>query len=1230
MNKLLFLIIVIFLINLTNVFAGNESHANDTYYYNASLIWNADNSLTEDNSSFAIVGVANGDPALVTDNMRCGRASVAFDGTGDYIGFDGTSLSGSMDAQENFSVEYWFKTTTSNTDYHITRLNAGSQTPYWRISITGTGQTVFLVAGTTNDWGGNCLVSTGNDDGIWHHIINVFNRTGSTKTSGQVYIDGTIIGTGGSCITDSDIGTTAGFRGTNLTIGAGEAGAQPSTTNLDGVIIHNRSLTSDEVEERYNNSDCTLLTNVTVAPGPPDTTPLDINLINLTEEGGLGQIIFGGGVEKNFTGEAKTNSSTATVHINTSEIGTCAMVDDNRALNYTDMIAYNPNSECSTTGGVDHHICTLTNDNATLTEGFYNFSVACKDANGNEKLNGTLFTINITNTPPPDAVILFLDGLNESRKYEFRSKVNISANCTRTLVGGCNITLSITSPNGLNVSTGINFTDFIFNITILRNVNFSEGPSSKTLTESGFVNVTSDNKTIMERVAFNITSAGTTTNINISYFSKEKRFMGDLKSIYLEQNEFLESNIFKKAINFTYTSGGSEFIFSNLTEIDNPINLSFRLSGFDLDADNEFNYLEQFNGTKESIGINHTLTHQVDAPLGVFDDFITNTSKWTFDQNCKEVTYETVPGFLTVNGDNCETSYNDNAADMRNTSKITVLMDIGIDQRPGGGDILQWFATDGTSSIEIGRTNANAKYANFTFDATKSDSTEWNYHPNVTGGQITDISPLDFDKPIKLKLKQGAWDFIRWDKVEWSGAWLNYSNNGTYNSVGNVTSKVLNVSKTNISKATLSVGDYQPDKTRIDYYLSNTCNNTIPIFEPVTPEISHTFASVGNEICWRAVLNSSNNFTSPVVRKVFVKIVSTSLENITVDLGNDGIVDFTHTGRLNSTTGSLFVNLTPTTNELNTIKISSASAGLLQVDQFKLNASINPVVLDETLFEDCTNCSINFNFSGSNLIVDALEFDFLGSWNYTAIATSNGFRDEKIIQIYYSNFNISLPGDYDWYDVFPSSNNATNVTPYLQTETTPIWNASNLAYDEPIDIYVRTNDTVPSCLNITYTNNSFRREKVVNESIVWENRTSVQLANDNLVNGSAVVFNQSGGLTIGANNYTVDYADGMITLNTTNASDYLDRTQVGINYSLFVHDFDLNQNFTFQLNQSYQKILTNISVDTVNFPSRGIWNWWNLRDCSNRFEIPWFFFSAICEDCVFKASYLGNLSIIET
>ncbi len=1020
--------------------------------------------------------------------------------------------------------------------------------------------------------------------------------------------------------------------------------------------------------------------------------PFNITLINLTSEAtsasSIGQVLFNNTLEQiGINGEGRTNVTTPTFHINTSSIGTC-IITPGLNINYSDAEA-DGYTDCDTTGNT-HHICTLPIGNATNRTGVHPISIPCKDNAGNQNQTATfgIFFVNITDPIEPNAtglilngsifrkdkndtsinftfsatdnvdetfiaklyidniltitnnsyingtnasymidvttigvhtvyvnytdsynninqseivfftvnqeaqVTLLLDGVADTRKYEYRSWANISANCTSSLGGNCTIEIDLDAPGyGFNFSSGINNTHFRFNITILREVNFTDIGNTSTLTATGPINITSDNKTMIVNVSIEIKSADESSDVNISYLGETITFVGTLKTIYLENNKFIESTVIKDAVNLTYTSGGSNFIFADLIGVNNPINMSFRLTGFDSDLGNEFSYTEHFNGTAGSVGFNETLTSQADAPLGIFDEFRINVSgRWSATGSSCTPSLEYAStgnsfflssSFGSAGSANCIASvdYNAPEVDFRNSSRIEIILArIGSCNRDlnadcGSADYRFFlYATDGTSKVQLDgdfheQCSGNPSsvstnvIVNYTLIKKSDDYKTWEVIRNGSSQGTKGLGSLDFEnKQIKFRVSPQADSGTGGGcsssagttlyEVKVSGALLNRStNNGTYKSEGNTTSGIINKSPTNLIKATLSWTAYEPDGTQVLGYVSNIMDEENPTFEQVTNGITHTFSTVGNYSGVRFSLSSTINITSPIVRKYTYEVIASSISNVTVDLGNDGTIDFEHVGNLNATTGSLFVNLSPNPNQLNTIKISSETAGIIQVDEFKVNSTINPILLRNASFEDCSFCIINFSFSGSNLIVSNLKFDFLGSWNYTAVARSASLKTSKIIQIFYSFFNVSIGSAYDFYDVFPASRNSTNVTPYRQTTNLPVWNLTNLGYDEVNDIYVKTNETLNACINVSYNNHSNRTDPA---------------------------------------------------------------------------------NFNFFLNTTYQKILTNITATTITTPNthKGIWNWWDLYGCTNRFELPWVHFSSICSDCVFNQEFLPELNLI--
>ena len=262
---------------------------------------------------------------------------------------------------------------------------------------------------------------------------------------------------------------------------------------------------------------------------------------------------------------------------------------------------------------------------------------------------------------------------------------------------------------------------------------------------------------------------------------------------------------------------------------------------------------------------------------------------------------------------------------------------------------------------------------------------------------------------------------------------------------------------------------------------------------------------------------------------------------------------------------------------------------------------------------------IKLNFSGSPLTINGLQQDFYGSWNYTVFARFGDILRQQIVQVFYSDFNITHPSKYAYYDVFPSSGNQTNLTPYLQSDSTPIWNFTNQAYDEVIDIYVRTNASLNACMNITFGNNSNRSNpanNLIKLNISWQKiETNITLPGVN----NFTQINESV-------NMTINSTSGPNTTNLNNSSVILNlQEEVRNASSPFVQ---LNRNVDYRINYTTGNFtLINVSYNqtrlfvTYNHTKEIVswernWNWVDLYSCTSGLYLPWFHFAGICTDCV--------------
>ncbi len=873
--------------------------------------------------------------------------------------------------------------------------------------------------------------------------------------------------------------------------------------------------------------------NVTCILLGEDIQPPFINQTNITSEGGLGQLVnlsdpFCHGIGCVLP---KINDTTPQVRVTTNETATCAFINDNRNLNYTDMIEYNPSSKCSTTGSTEH-TCTLTEDNATTT-GLHNYSTGCKDSNGNENLTGFMFTINISNPTegvPRANITLLLNGQNNTRRYENPVRIDIGGTIN-VIARVVNITIQIneeartciTIDNQINISCSTGNWSYYLNVTELRQDKILNKSLSVNMS-GGISNISIESDKYSDVLFFTINLTGyeleseypVGIEIDIDQDNKSDVVLpGKLRGNVVETNTFLADNINRSGYNITFQTGGSITILINVTSESNILNFSLEVSGNDLDVDNEVSLIEHFNGTDGTFGFNDTLTYHADAPLGVFDEFAADNSKWSLTKSgsCEpSFDYQSSSLLISLNASGAfsctaDIDYNDLVADMRNTSLITLIFRDAVTCSDSGDGKITIYATDGTSKVELDVESRGVcppeedEVRNLTLIKQSDDYKTWIVTGNVSETGNKDLSSLDFDKQIKLSFHLTASGgnpgigkaILELLELNWGGVWLNRSkNNGTYKSGGNITSNVINVTKTNISRAIItSVAEYKPTGTDIIYYLSNTCNYTKPIFESVTPGVIHTFDTVGNELCWRANLNSSVNISSPVVRKLTIEIIKGSLENVSADLGSNGIIDWIFPDILNSTTsprvvnGSLsgFVNYRAE-NCLNSlvceypITFSSLTGGTLGITKANTTVSISDINFNISKVQNKSIINISFSFKKGLLELLGINLNFRGQKNFTINATHSDNitflknKESQIVWFRFSKFNWSLPYTFTR-TIVPygiRTVNSTNVTPFGQTETIPIINLTNQAQNE-FNIGLKMNQTF-DCLEVKVLNSS--------------------------------------------------------------------------------------------------------------------------------------------------------------
>jgi len=270
-------------------------------------------------------------------------------------------------------------------------------------------------------------------------------------------------------------------------------------------------------------------------------------------------------------------------------------------------------------------------------------------------------------------------------------------------------------------------------------------------------------------------------------------------------------------------------------------------------------------------------------------------------------------------------------------------------------------------------------------------------------------------------------------------------------------------------------------------------------WESVTENVEHSFSDVGKHIKWKAIvnLNQSEGVYHNNTWWISGVTVNTSMsnpKNITLDFGGEGLVNYTLGGEINSTNGTILVDLsdhnisTAFTSKRSLydhtyeipLVISSDSQGLISLTNFNLTYDPNPIILNHTSFqsklgnssEGFLNVSIPVGTYAGNITFNDFSYVYKGgNQTYEIIAHDESYSLNVSYNLtyFYSSFLKNLP--YDWTDkifVMPRSNNEKNISFYGQTSSIPLFNLTTTNYGgRNLNLTIRVNETHP-CMNITW------------------------------------------------------------------------------------------------------------------------------------------------------------------
>lgn len=264
---------IIFCLNLISAYDWNFSNSAD-YIYNASEIivsggnaylngtistpvyswWHLNEgsgTFVNDSSGNNRNGTNLGSPTWVSGKL--GNA-LQFNGLNQYVDFG--NLTGNFERTQSFSVELWFKTSSTGTGQIIISkiLPSGSFTG-WEIYYDGTATNNIyfdLISQVSSSMLRVYCSPSVVADNNWHHLVITYD--GSSSPSGvKFYFDGVLKTTG----TTTNTLTSSILTSTSLQLDGRNNGGTGLVGSIDEVVIYNGTLIFDKVNARYNSGNGT-------------------------------------------------------------------------------------------------------------------------------------------------------------------------------------------------------------------------------------------------------------------------------------------------------------------------------------------------------------------------------------------------------------------------------------------------------------------------------------------------------------------------------------------------------------------------------------------------------------------------------------------------------------------------------------------------------------------------------------------------------------------------------------------------------------------------------------------------------------------------------------------------------------------------------------------------------------------------------------------------------------
>lgn len=221
-------------------------------------------------------------------------------------------------------------------------------------------------------------------------------------------------------------------------------------------------------------------------------------------------------------------------------------------------------------------------------------------------------------------------------------------------------------------------------------------------------------------------------------------------------------------------------------------------------------------------------------------------------------------------------------------------------------------------------------------------------------------------------------------------------------------------------------------------------------------------------------------------------------QNVKIDTGADGDIDWTYTDILNTSTLA-DINTTALQNYVDRcsgatcsipLVVTNERGGSITIVPYNINYTYNPidlgVVAAKGFLRNMTSTYANVSLdiksqSWGTAQFDGVNFTYNGPQRYNVSVYTNASPqnvDYSLLDVVWSNFSTSLPYTYTPYIIFaPKTNSSLNVTPWYQTSSTPLINFTSYGRGDyqgnamNMSVAIKINGTI-SCINETVSNRS--------------------------------------------------------------------------------------------------------------------------------------------------------------